>query len=215
MRADRNSEGLDRLIIGFDRLLKGAFGTHRSRRADHIRDFGEAPDLTTAERRVSAGLIRVDHAGEVCAQALYEGQAITARNPAVAAHMRQSAVEEREHLDWCEQRLDELNSTPTRLAPVWYAGSFVVGLAAGLSGDRNSLGFVAATEREVDEHLERHLTRLPERDTRSREILLAMQADERRHGTNAIGSGGREFPGFIRKLMRAASTLMTATAPHI
>lgn len=152
--------------------------------------------------------MRINHAGEVAAQALYQGQALTARDPKVRAHMLDAAREEQQHLRWCEERLAELGSSPSTLKPFWFAGSYVIGAAAGLAGDRWSLGFVAETERQVSEHLDDHLARLPPQDTRSREIVTKMREDEARHGLRAEQAGGRSLPAPVRALMRGVAQIM-------
>ena len=166
-------------------------------------------------RRRSAGLMRVNHAGEVAAQALYLGQGLLARDPGVRRVLEASAAEERAHLDWCLRRLSELGARPSRLDPLWRAGSFAIGAAAGAAGDAWSLGFVAETERQVADHLARHLRRLPRDDYRSRAICHHMMDDERRHGTRAVQAGGRPLPTPVRLMMRAAAGVMTTTAHRI
>jgi ubiquinone biosynthesis monooxygenase Coq7 len=159
--------------------------------------------------------MRVNHAGEIAAQALYHGQALTARTPRVRAALLEAARDETDHLAWCEQRVRELGSRTSLLAPVWYAGSFAIGALAGLAGDRNSLGFVAETEKQVIEHLESHLHELPPDDERSRRIVAQMQADEARHGAEARDAGGRELPGPVRNLMRRTARVMTRAAYRV
>ena len=171
------------------------------------------PDaLTEPERLESARLMRVNHAGEVSAQALYHGQALTARNASVRAAMQQSATEEANHLAWCEQRLGELDGRTSLLNPAWYAGSFAIGALAGALGDRVSLGFVAETEAQVESHLGKHLERLSPRDARSRAILVQMQHDEMRHGAKAASLGGVGLPKPVSIVMRAVSKVMTLSA---
>jgi len=160
------------------------------------------------ERRHAAGLMRINHAGEIAAQALYHGQAFVARNDRVRDHMLAAAQEEQDHLKWCEQRLQELGSTPSRLQPLWYAGSFAIGAAAGLAGDRWSLGFVEETEKQVSEHLDEHLRELPDGDDRSRAILKTMREDEARHGREAREAGARPLPHPVRELMRRVAGFM-------
>jgi len=167
------------------------------------------------ERRHAAGLMRVNHAGEVAAQALYHGQAFTARNDRVREHMLAAAQEEQDHLKWCEQRLQELGSAPSRLQPLWYAGSFAIGAAAGLAGDRWSLGFVEETEKQVSEHLDEHLRELPDGDERSRAILKAMREDETRHGREARDAGARPLPRPVRELMRRVAEVMKRGAYRV
>jgi ubiquinone biosynthesis monooxygenase Coq7 len=156
--------------------------------------------------------MRVNHAGEVAAQALYEGQAATAREPRLRRALRRAAREERDHLAWCAARIDELGGAPSVLGPVWYSGSFAIGALAGLAGASYSLGFVAETERQVIEHLEGHLDRLPATDARTRAILEQMQRDEAQHGENALRAGAAELPEPIRRLMRLTARVMTGTA---
>jgi ubiquinone biosynthesis monooxygenase Coq7 len=161
--------------------------------------------------------MRVNHAGEIAAQALYHGQALTARNERVRRSLLEAARDETDHLAWCEQRVRELDSRTSLLAPLWYAGSFAIGALAGLAGDRNSLGFVAETERQVIEHLESHLHEngLPEDDERSRRIVAQMQADEARHGSEATEAGGRELPRPVQELMRRTARVMTRAAYRV
>ncbi len=174
-----------------------------------------ATALPEAQRRFAAGLMRVNHAGEVAAQGLYHGQALVARDPAVRRVLEQAAREETDHLAWCEQRLRELQDRPSRLHPFWYAGSFAIGVAAGLASDRVSLGFVAETERQVEQHLDSHLQQLPEEDARSRAILEHMRADEQGHGELARRAGGIPLPRAVQKAMQLASRVMTDTARHV
>lgn len=171
--------------------------------------------LDAAARRLSGRLMRVNHAGEVAAQALYLGQSAFARDPGVRGALGEAAREERAHLDWCRRRLDELAARPSRLDPFWWAGSFAIGAAAGAAGDAVSLGFVAETERQVVEHLAGHLDRLPPADRRSRAICRRMMEDERAHGTRAVAAGGRGLPLPVRAAMRAAARVMTATAYRV
>ena len=211
----RHIDRLDRLVIAFDRALRGIA------RADHASESGSPADsvaddvLDERERRHSAGLMRVNHAGEVAAQALYRGQSLMARDTATRDAMEQAAREESDHLVWCRGRLEELGSRPSRLDPLWYAGSLAIGAMAALAGDRWSLGFVAETERQVVEHLDDHLGRLPEGDRRSRALLRRMRADEQRHATRARAAGGTVLPPVVRRAMRAASKVMTRTAYRI
>ena len=167
---------------------------------------------TDAERRASAALMRVNHAGEIAAQALYHGQALVARSTKTRELLLKAAREETDHLAWCEARLRELDSRPSLLNPLWYAGSFAIGAAAALLGDRASLGFVVETERQVEGHLDEHLARLPPDDDRSRAILETMRTDEIAHGLSAKAAGGAELPSPVRVLMRSTARLMTSTA---
>jgi ubiquinone biosynthesis monooxygenase Coq7 len=201
----------DQLISQFDRTLKTLFGVHASHRPNPA---GDTPDTVTgtADRRHIAGLMRVNHAGEIAAQALYHGQALTARQAATRDSMTAAAQDETDHLAWCEQRLTELGSRRSLLDPVWYAGSFAIGALAGLAGDKASLGFVAETERQVVKHLESHLQELPSEDARTRKIIEQMRTDEARHGYDAEAAGGMPLPLPIRKLMNFTSRIMTRTA---
>ncbi len=208
----RRYSPVDLLIGEFDRALRTVFGDPAGTgRPAPDRDIPEA-ELSEAERRHVAGLIRVDHAGEVCAQALYQGQALTARRPEVRESMQQAADEEDDHLHWCRRRLEQLGSHTSHLNPVWYLGSLAIGAAAGAIGDRWSLGFVAETEHQVVRHLTDHLEQLPPRDARSRAILEQMREDEGRHATHAIAAGGAELPGPVKRLMALSSKIMTRTA---
>lgn len=173
------------------------------------------PELDRREQRHVAGLMRVNHTGEVCAQALYQGQAATARLPRIRRQMEISAQEEEDHLAWCAQRLQELNSHTSLLNPVWYALSYGIGAGAGLIGDRWSLGFVEETEHQVCEHLQTHLTRLPQQDARTRKILQQMHEDEARHANSAQKAGAMRLPFPVKKLMTAVSKVMTSTAYRI
>jgi ubiquinone biosynthesis monooxygenase Coq7 len=156
--------------------------------------------------------MRVNHSGEIAAQALYRGQSLTAREPATRAALLEAAREEQDHLAWCEARLGELEAQPSRLNPLWYLGSFAIGMAAGAVSDRVGLGFVAETERQVEGHLDEHLARLPRGDERSRRIIEAMKADEVRHGQSAIAAGGAPLPPFVRFAMKMTARVMTRTA---
>ena len=175
---------------------------------------GDLPErsMTERERRHAAGLMRVNHAGEIMAQGLYQGQARTAKLDTVRDAMEQAAVEEFDHLAWCEERLQELRDRPSRLGPLWYTGAFVLGAGAGLAGDRWSLGFVSETEAQVVNHLEEHLGRLPPGDQRSRAIIEQMKVDEAHHGAEARAAGGLPLPAPARALMTLMSKVMTRTA---
>jgi ubiquinone biosynthesis monooxygenase Coq7 len=202
---------IDALILGFDRALRALSGVAASGRPNPAHGLPEA-ELTLDERRHAAGLMRVNHTGEICAQALYQAQALTARDARVRARLAQAAREEEEHLAWTQQRLTELDDRPSLANPLWYAGSFAFGLVAGITGDRNNLGFVVETERQVEEHLTGHMDRLPAADRKSRAIVAAMRDDEVRHGAIARDSGATELPWIVRTLMRAAARVMTLTA---
>ena len=185
-----------------------------SHRAYPARDLDEA-DLSAPERAHVAGLMRVNNAGEVAAQGLYRGQALTARDPTVGAAMRDAAAEENEHLDWCQRRLDELGARRSLLDGLWYWGSFTIGALAGAAGDKWSLGFVRETEEQVESHLDSHLERLPDADARSRAILETMREDEARHARNAAAAGAADLPRPIRCAMTLVSKVMTVGAYRI
>ena len=207
----RDYSRLDRLIIDAQNALGTVFGAAAAERPNPA---GDEPDvvLDERERRHAAGLMRVNHVGEVCAQALYVGQAAVARDPATRDHLLHAAREETDHLAWCAQRLRELDDRPSLLNPLWYAGSYAIGALAGLRGDGWNLGFVAETERQVEAHLDSHLQHLPAADRRSRAILAVMKDDEARHAANAEAGGARTLPPPIPSLMSAASRLMKAVA---
>ena len=203
---------LDRLIVNFDRGLRTVLGGARTTGRPNPSGVVEEANLTEAERHHAGGLMRVNHAGEVAAQALYHGQALTARRTDVSGILEQAALEENDHLAWCEDRLKQLGSRTSYLAPFWYAGSFAIGALAGLAGDRWSLGFLAETEHQVVAHLEGHLEKLPQGDERSRTIVEQMREDEGQHATTALKAGGAELPVPVRTLMGAVSKVMTRTA---
>jgi 3-demethoxyubiquinol 3-hydroxylase len=204
----------DRVIASFDNALRTVAGkVHASRELPAATAAGG--ELTPAEKGLSGALMRVNHVGEVCAQALYQAQALTARTPGLRAQMDRAAREETDHLAWTEQRLAELGDRVSLLNPLWYAGAFGIGLLAGRLSDRLSLGFVIETERQVEQHLAGHLERLPAADQRSRAIVQAMKEDERRHADDALAAGGLELPLPVRWLMRGAAKVMTTTAHRI
>ena len=202
---------LDRLLDATQNALSTLAGSPRAQRANPGRDEPEVV-LEGQERRHAAGLMRINHVGEVCAQALYIGQAAVARDPATRAHLLEAAQEETDHLAWCADRLRELDSQPSLFNPLWYAGSFAIGAAAGLRGDGWNLGFVVETERQVEAHLEEHLASLPEADRRSRAILQLMKTDEARHADAAQAAGARALPAPVKAAMEAASKLMKSVA---
>jgi len=171
--------------------------------------------LTPEQRRLSGALMRVNHVGEVCAQALYAAQALTARTPELRAQMQAAGREETDHLAWTERRLVELGDRTSLLNPLWYAGAFAIGLAAGRAGDRISLGFVVETERQVEAHLASHLARLPQADQASRAVVAQMKQDEARHADEALGAGAKAVPAPVRWLMRSAARVMTRTAHRV
>jgi 3-demethoxyubiquinol 3-hydroxylase len=205
---------IDALILEFDKALRTVFAPAPTARAMPGEELPEA-DLGEAERGHAAALMRVNHVGEVCAQALYQGQALTCRDPAIRQTLQQAAWEETEHLNWTERRITELGSRKSLLNPFWYAGSLALGLLAGKLGDDWNLGFLAETERQVEAHLEGHLATLPENDQRSRAVVDQMKADEIRHAETAVHLGARELPAPIKSFMTAMAKVMTTTAYRI
>lgn len=202
---------IDRLIVHFDRGLRTLFAPGRSLRpmpGDDLPEAALAPD----EKRHVGALMRVNHTGEVCAQALYQGQALTARSGDVRKTLEQAAFEEGEHLAWTERRIDELGGRKSFLNPFWYASSFTIGAVAGMLGDKWNLGFLAETERQVGKHLDGHLQRLPTQDVKSRLVLEQMQKDEAQHASNALFYGGAALPLAVRLAMRLSSKVMTTGA---
>ena len=210
----RQYTGLDKLIHSFDQALRSLVPGSTSAQRENPGNQSEA-QLAVSEARHVAGLMRVNHSGEVCAQALYHGQALTAKLPNVRKEMEQAAIEEQDHLAWCEDRLKELDSVPSLLNPVWYSLSFGMGAIAGIAGDKYSLGFVAETERQVSMHLEHHISQLPEQDERSRKILVQMNEDELHHRDTALEAGGVDLPLPVRIAMTGISKLMTKTSYYI
>jgi len=208
---DRRLTPLDLLLEQADLGLRAAAGRPHAQRPNPATDL-DGHLVDEAERRHVAGLIRVDHAGEVAAQGLYHGQALTARRPEIRAAMKRAATEEGDHLSWCYDRLQELGDRPSLLNPLWYAGSVVIGAIAGAAGDRWSLGFMAETERQVEGHLDDHLARLPGSDARSRAILEQMKADEIGHAEAALAAGGADLPDVVKRLMTLTAKVMTRTA---
>lgn len=202
---------MDRLIIEFDRALRAVLAPARSVGVVPGEELRDTP-LPETDRRHAAALMRVNHCGEICAQALYQGQAWTARDPAITAALRQAAEEEAEHLAWTEKRIGELGGRPSWLNPLWYAGALGMGLAAGRLGDGWNLGFLAETEKQVESHLKGHLERLPQADGRSRAIVDRMAADELRHGQTAEALGARPLPLPMKLAMGAAARVMTSVA---
>lgn len=206
---------IDRLILEFDTALRSVVGGANAHRSTPGSEAGVNSALDAAERKHAAGLMRVNHVGEVCAQALYQSQKLVARNPEIQEMLNHSGQEEMDHLAWCETRLKELDSHTSYLNPLWYAGSFAIGLVAGLAGDKWSLGFVAETEKQVENHLESHLEKLPKEDQRSRAIVDQMRIDEIAHGQAAKNAGGANLPAPIQKMMQAMSKVMTTAAYKI
>lgn len=208
----RNYTLFDKLIEGFDQTLRTLTNTGITTGRPNPATTTHDKPLTLQEQKHSAALMRINHAGEVCAQALYQGQALTAHSDQVREKMTQSAIEENDHLDWCNQRLKELNSHNSYLNPFWYFGSFAIGALAGMIGDKWSLGFVAETEHQVVKHLDKHLQKLPVSDEKSRKILQQMRTDELHHAAVAEDTGAAELPMVIRQVMRSMSRIMTTAA---
>ena len=206
----RHLSPLDRVLVEVQRALETTLGDPPASRPSPAR--ADDPVLPKAQRRHAAGLMRINHVGEVCAQGLYFGQAAVARDPATRAHLLDAAQEETDHLAWCAQRLRELDSRPSLFNPLWYAGSYAIGSLAGLRGDGWNLGFVVETERQVEAHLDEHLDSLPAADQRSREIIRVMKEDEARHADHAQAAGARILPPPIPALMAGASKLMKLVA---
>ncbi len=215
MNQQRRYSFIDQVLIGLDRARQTASAQAPTpSRPSPAADLDDV-DLDPEQARHVAGLMRINHTGEVCAQALYQGQAMTAKLGEVRAKMEHAADEEVDHLAWCEARLQELDSETSRLNPLFYGLSFSVGALAGAIGDRVSLGFVAATEEQVCTHLREHLEALPEQDQRSRAILEQMIEDEERHGAQALEAGGVEFPAPVKSLMTLMSKVMTSTTYRV
>lgn len=205
---------VDRLLLTFDRALRTVSAQARSSRAYPA---GQLPDaeLSDAEKRHSAGLMRVNHVGEICAQALYDAQSAFSHQPEVASQLQHSCIEEEDHLAWTKSRLDELNSRPSLLNPLWYAGAYTCGVIAAKCGDAASLGFVVETERQVEAHLAGHLEKLPVQDARSRAIVEQMRVDEIAHGAAAQNLGAVDMPLPVRVVMKGMAKVMTSTAYYV
>ena len=201
----------DSLIVEFDKALRTVFGDPAGERPSPGLAVPDT-ELSSEEKSGAAALMRVNHCGELCAQALYQGQALVARTESTREVLLQAAQEERDHLAWCQQRLDDLGGSKSLLNPLWYAGSFSLGVASGLLGDKWSMAFLVETERQVERHLDDHLTRLPESDVKSRKILEAMRDDEIRHGNSGELHGAAPMPQAMKLAMRIMSRLMTRTA---
>lgn len=211
----RHHTWIDKICIGFDQALKALTHDIQATGAAYPADGLDQPAMSPAEAKQSAGLMRVNHTGEVCAQALYHGQALVTANPALKAQLGTAALEEGDHLVWCKRRLDELQSHTSYLNPLWYAGSFCIGAVAGLIGDDWSLGFVVETEKQVIQHLEDHLKRLPVVDLESAAILKRMEQDEAHHRDEAKAAGARALPPPVKGVMRLMSKVMVNTAYYV
>jgi len=207
-------DAIDRAIVELDRALRTMAGVHAARRASPADTVPEA-DLDAGKREHAAALMRVNHVGEVCAQALYQGQSLTARNDSVRASLEQAAQEEEDHLAWSADRIRELGGRASLLNPLWYAGSLAMGMVAGALGDRWNLAFLAETEHQVEEHLGGHLERLAPEDARTRAVVEAMRADEARHRETAVALGAAELPQPVKVAMRAVAKVMTAVAYRV
>jgi len=205
---------LDRLITEFDRGLRTLFAPAVSSRPRPDKEVAEA-ELSAAEKQHAIGLMRVNHCGEVCAQALYQGQALTARDPAARDALRHAAFEEVEHLAWTEQRIRELGGRPSLLGPVWYTGSLAIGVTAGLLGDKWNLGFLEETEKQVGAHLDSHLQQLPDQDAKSRAIVAQMRDDELKHADMAHDFGAAPLPLPVKELMKLTAKVMTAASYRV
>lgn len=205
---------VDRLLLTFDRALRTVSAQARSSRSYPAAQLQEA-ELNDAEKRHSAGLMRVNHVGEICAQALYDAQSAFSHQPEVASQLQHSCIEEEDHLAWTKSRLDELNSRPSLLNPLWYAGAYTCGVIAAKCGDAASLGFVVETERQVEAHLAGHLEKLPVQDARSRAIVEQMRVDEIAHGAAAQNLGAVDMPLPVRVLMKGMAKVMTSTAYYV
>ena len=205
---------IDQLIARFDGVLRVLAGVAEPARQSPAAAVADAT-LTDAERKHVAGLMRVNHSGEICAQALYEGQSLTAQDPRVRAGLQAAAREERDHLIWCRQRLNELQAQPSVLDPLWFATSYALGAAVGLLGDKVSLGFVEATEDRVVQHLQSHEAKLPAQDARSLAVLAQMRVDEARHGADALAAGGAMLPEPIKRAMLLSASVMTTLSYRI
>lgn len=212
---DRNYKPADLLLIGIDQALRTLFGRPQvTERPNPAQDLSES-EMSVDERDLAGRLMRINHTGEVCAQALYQGQAMTAKLPEIRNSMERAAQEENDHLDWCEKRLSELDNRKSLLNPLWYAGSFAIGAVAGFAGDKWSLGFVAETEHQVEDHLNEHLRQLPVQDEKSRRILEQMKEDEIHHATVALEAGGANLPMPIKLAMKLTSKIMTKTVYYL
>ncbi len=205
---------LDRVIVEFDKALRTVFAPAATVRPVPGDELPDMP-MSDEERRHTAALMRVNHCGEICAQALYQGQALMSRDAAVRDELRQASREETEHLAWTEQRIEELGGRKSLLNPVWYGGAFTIGIVAGAFGDRWNLGFLAETERQVEAHLTRHLEQVPGEDVKSREILAQMREDEAGHAATAAALGAYDLPAPVRAAMKLASRVMTTTAYRV
>lgn len=205
----------DQLIIEFDKALKTLSGVVAVRRPVPEPKVLSAKELTEQEKKHAASLMRVNHVGEICAQALYQAQRITSSSAKIKEQLAKAAIEEEDHLHWCAQRIEELGFRPSLLNPLWYGGSFAIGVIAGLAGDDWNLGFVVETEKQVEQHLDSHLMSLPEDDFASRAIVEQMRVEEIEHGNMAKDAGAKELPDLVKKIMLSTSKIMTKVAYHV
>jgi ubiquinone biosynthesis monooxygenase Coq7 len=212
---DSPRSSLDQILAAADRALRTLAASPAALRPSPAAGLGASEGMSAEDTREAVSLMRVNHVGEVCAQALYDAQALAARNPELRAVFEQAAREETDHLAWTEQRIREMGGRTSLLNPLWYGGAFAIGLAAARIGDRASLGFMAETERQVEQHLQGHLDRLPESDVASRAIVAQMKDDEVRHAEAATDLGGMELPLPVRMAMRLAARVMTRTAHYL
>ncbi len=205
---------IDQLIMSFDTGLRTVFAQARAARS-HPDELIEEADMTDQQKQHAVSLMRINHVGEVCAQALYSGQSLTSRNPKVAEALQYAAMEETDHLAWCESRIKALGGQKSILNPLWYMGSFTLGAVAGAIGDKWNLGFLAETEQQVSAHLSTHLEKLPMEDKKSRAIIEQMHIDETSHAQEAVNLGAAELPNSIKKMMKISSKIMTTTAYYV
>lgn len=212
---ERKQTFIDQLIAHTDQALRTVFGEPVGSGRENPAEPVAEKELSATDKARSIRLMRVNHAGEVCAQALYQGQALTARHHQTRQQMKQAAIEENDHLAWCRQRIDELGGHTSLLNPLWYTGSLAMGAASGLIGDKWSLGFLAETEHQVVKHLEGHLRQLPAGDEKSHNILEQMKTDEARHKVSALNAGGSALPDPVKKMMTLASRVMTSTTSWV
>ncbi len=211
----RHYDMIDSVISNIDRTLINIFGKHHESRANPAKDVDNSTPLLPEEAKLAGGFMRVNHAGEMAAQALYHGQSLTARDQSLRAQLEQASIEESDHLAWCRQRLEELGTHTSYLDPAWYMGSLAIGITAGIFGDRWNLGFLAETEHQVVRHLEDHLQRLPAGDNKSRKIVSQMREDELGHAMLAEDLGAAELPSFVHTAMRISAKVMTTAAQRI
>ncbi|MEJ6006378.1 2-polyprenyl-3-methyl-6-methoxy-1,4-benzoquinone monooxygenase [Paucibacter sp. AS339] len=215
MPAHASLSPLDQLLTSVDHGLRTVFGVPQSARPSPAAQSASPTNLSAEQKQLSAALMRVNHVGEVCAQALYQSQALLTHNPGLREHFKRAAKEEVDHLAWTHRRIEELGGHISHLTPLWYGGAFAIGSLAALAGDQNSLGFVVETERQVEQHLASHLDRLPAADHASRAIITQMKIEEASHAEEALAAGAKLLPAPVKGLMRLSAKLMTHTAHYI